>query len=223
MHVVYITFYRGNLLPPFYVGYSTEIRISKGYNGTVTSQKYKAIWRRERITHPELFKTVIIQRFETVEEARAREEVIHRFFNVPRNPMFINMAIGNTKFGFINHAPKTEEHKQKIREARIGQPSSSKGKRHTQETLQKMRHPHKSVSRRPMADSTKKKIGDARRGKKRAPFKRMSPTEETRQRIRESKRRGSFGVAQLVEQRTVNARVASSSLASGAILFLPHS
>jgi hypothetical protein len=57
VYVVYITFYRGNRLPPFYVGKTYEDRIlKKRYNGSPQSKEYKTIWRRDP---PELFKTMI--------------------------------------------------------------------------------------------------------------------------------------------------------------------
>ena len=98
-YVVYITIYKGNRLPPFYIGKTTEARVLKGYNGSVTSDRYKAIWRQERREYPDLFKTVIISRFDTDEEALVREEFLQRFFDVPNNPMFINMAISRGRFG----------------------------------------------------------------------------------------------------------------------------
>ena len=31
-YIVYLTYYKGKLLPPFYIGSSYEERINKGYN-----------------------------------------------------------------------------------------------------------------------------------------------------------------------------------------------
>jgi len=99
MYVVYVTCYRGNRLPPFYIGYTS---VSKGYNGTVKSERYKAIWRQERVAHPELFKTIILSRHSTKDEALAREEFLQRFFDVPNNPMYVNMAIARVGFRGAN-------------------------------------------------------------------------------------------------------------------------
>ena len=98
-YVVYVTFYRGNRLPPFYIGYTSEAKVLKGYNGTVSSERYKAIWRRERKEHPELFLTVILQSFDSELEAKTREEFLHRKLAVVNNPLYTNMAVANGKFG----------------------------------------------------------------------------------------------------------------------------
>lgn len=127
MYVVYVTCYRGNRLPPFYIGYTSEFQVSKGYNGTVKSERYKAIWRQERVSHPELFKTIILSRHSTKDEALAREEFLQRFFDVPNNPMYVNMAIARVGFRGANEHPKgmlnkhhTMESKEKIRKTSTG-------------------------------------------------------------------------------------------------------
>lgn len=152
--VVYITFYRGNRLPPFYIGKTTGSRILKGYNGSVRSDRYKAIWRQERREHPELFRTVILSRFETDEEALSREEFLQRFFDVPNNPMFINMGIANKGFGAAGL--KSEEHKLKLR------------KPHSEEHNQKMRD---ALKGRTLSETHRLNIGISNIGKH---FKRFS-------------------------------------------------
>jgi len=59
--VVYLTIYRGNKMPPFYIGYSSESKVLQGYNGTVKSRKYRDIWKSERQENPQLFKTLVIE------------------------------------------------------------------------------------------------------------------------------------------------------------------
>jgi hypothetical protein len=39
-YCVYITFYKGNKLPPFYIGSTSVEKINNDYNGSVGSQKY---------------------------------------------------------------------------------------------------------------------------------------------------------------------------------------
>jgi len=46
IYCVYITIYRGNKLPPFYIGYSTPEKIKNGYRGSVSSRQYKNIWKK---------------------------------------------------------------------------------------------------------------------------------------------------------------------------------
>jgi len=97
-YCTYITFYRGNKLPPFYIGYSSIKKINKGYNGSVSSKKYKNIWLIERKENIHLFSTKIIKSFNTRKEATIHEEYIHNFLNVHKNSMYINMSIGFAKF-----------------------------------------------------------------------------------------------------------------------------
>lgn len=79
----------------------------------------------------------------------------------------------------------TEEQKQRIRDGCVGRPSSFKGKKHTEESLQKMRaaqkgHPgHPSPQKgRPLSEETKDKISAALKGK--------PHTEEHNQRMRDA-------------------------------------
>ena len=107
---VYLTTYRGNKLPPFYIGYSSADKVLNGYNGSVSSKTFVKIWRQERKTNKQLFKTKIIKCFESSHEARKYEEYVQRFFNVHRNPMFINMSIGYSKFNMDDAFEKGEHH-----------------------------------------------------------------------------------------------------------------
>ena len=170
VYVVYITFYRGNRLPPFYIGWSTETNILKGYNGSVKSKEYQSIWQQERANHPELFKTIILQRFETSFEALTREELLHRFFKVPYNPMLINKSIGRGKFGTVG--PKSNEHKQKISISKKKNPTFGMlGRHHTEESIQKMRRPHTPEHIEKIRLSKKgKKRHDSRINKKKDPL-----------------------------------------------------
>jgi len=202
MYVVYITFYRGNKMPPFYIGYTDELKISKGYNGSVQSKRYKVLWRRERKDHPELFKTLILQLFETDVEAREREEFLHRFFDVANNPMFINMSIGMAKFGGAgeNHSrgmlgkkkpPVTDETRQRMRESHIGQVAWNSGKKTgplpewVREKMRGKRGPLKK-KRVPFSSEYKQRSSLSRRGENNSFFgKRHS--EETIQLLRKPK------------------------------------
>jgi hypothetical protein len=91
IYVTYITLYRGNKLPPFYIGYTSKEKIGKGYRGSVTSKKYKDIWKLEIKNNPHLFKTKIIKEFTSKLEAILHEEKIHIQFNVDNNPLYTNM------------------------------------------------------------------------------------------------------------------------------------
>ena len=117
MFCVYLTIYKGNKLPPFYIGYSSVKKIEEeGYHGTVKSKIYKEIWDRE-LEKPYLFETKIISICKTKEEAKIRETFFQRFFNVHTNPMYINRSIQGESFyrkkGEYNHSQITKSEKWK--------------------------------------------------------------------------------------------------------------
>lgn len=91
IYVTYITIYQGNKLPPFYIGYTSKEKISKGYKGSVRSKQYKDIWDSEIKNNPHLFKTKIIKEFDSRIEAVLHEEKMHVQFDVDKNPLYTNM------------------------------------------------------------------------------------------------------------------------------------
>ena len=121
MFATYITFYKGNKLPPFYIGYCNISNFEKGYRGTVSSKEYKQIWIKEIKEHPELFKTKIIKTFQTKIEAKEHEVYLHEKFQVHTNPMFINKSKATRDFYVVDYSifkgrVVSEETKQKLRE-----------------------------------------------------------------------------------------------------------
>jgi hypothetical protein len=60
----------------------------------VSSKEYAKVWKEERVINPHLFKTKILRVYETAKEAHQNELKLQKFFNVHKNPMFINKAIG---------------------------------------------------------------------------------------------------------------------------------
>ena len=110
IYCTYITFYSGNKLPPFYIGLGTISKIKNGYNGSVSSKIYKAIWEKERKENPNLFKTKIIKEFYKRADASAHEEYLHCAFNVHKNPLFINRAIGHSHFNLSESLQNKTHH-----------------------------------------------------------------------------------------------------------------
>lgn len=111
MHIycVYLTVYRGNKLPPFYIGSTSLKRMSKGYRGSVRSKKFMNIWNEEITKNDSLFDTKIIKTFESRKEALNYEDKIHRKLEVIKNPLYINMAYASGCFGGrIGHKHSTE-------------------------------------------------------------------------------------------------------------------
>jgi hypothetical protein len=87
--------YRGNQLPPFYIGSSSIDRLNEGYRGSVISNQYKATWNYEILNHPELFSTRIISQHSTREEAYDKELSLQKKLNVVKSPLYINLAFAN--------------------------------------------------------------------------------------------------------------------------------
>ncbi len=115
IYCVYLTCYRGNKLPPFYIGYSTVKKVNNGYRGTIQSKKYKTIFQQELKDNPHLFKTFIISKCVSRDEALKRESDFQRHFSVHKNSMYINMAISNKKFYCTDHSFKrTESYGRKV-------------------------------------------------------------------------------------------------------------
>lgn len=163
IYCVYITFYRGNLLPPFYIGYSSLDKIKKGYHGTVKSKAYKNIWINEIKNNNHLFKTVIISYHDSREAASKRETQVQLKLKVHKNPLYINRAISGYKFyrksGEYNHSAETK--------AKIGLANSKKLKGHI---------PHNKG--KPMGENQKKHLSKINTGKK--------LSEETKKKISET-------------------------------------
>lgn len=89
---VYLTTYKGNKLPPFYIGSSTIEKINGGYKGSVTSKNYSKIWKTELKENPHLFTTRIICVCKTRKIAFDRENYFQHKLNVVKSAMYINKA-----------------------------------------------------------------------------------------------------------------------------------
>lgn len=92
-YIAYLTIYSGDKLPPFYIGSTSLDKHLEGYNGTVLSKKYKAIYQKEQHEHRELFDSIVINEFDTREEATDCERYYQKQMNVVRSKLFFNMAI----------------------------------------------------------------------------------------------------------------------------------
>jgi hypothetical protein len=124
-YCTYLTTYKGNKLPPFYIGYTTVKNIQKGYRGSVASKKYKETWLLELKQNPEMFNTKIISLHNSKEEAKQKEIKLQKSLNVIKNEMYINKAIGHH---YDNTGNKhSEETKKRLSIMRIGKPSKRKG------------------------------------------------------------------------------------------------
>ena len=104
IYCVYLTIYRGNKLPPFYIGSSSVKIISEGYKGTVKSKKYKEIWKSELKHNSHLFSTKIIYKTFDRKDALNKERFFQKSLNVVSSPLYANMSIAHEShcFGISN-------------------------------------------------------------------------------------------------------------------------
>lgn len=100
MYCTYLTLYKGNKLPPFYIGSTSIKRIESGYKGSVSSKKYQSIWKSEVINNPHLFIVMVTSTHNSREEALIKEEYFHTILKVVSNPMYVNCSIAR-KDGFF--------------------------------------------------------------------------------------------------------------------------
>lgn len=181
-YCTYITCYRGNKLPPYYIGYSTTHKVLyKKYRGTVSSKKYQLIWKEELLNNPHLFKTYILTTHDSQREAIQKEAYFQMYQYVYKNPMFINRAIGN-KFIAKDVVSK---------ETRAKQSRAAKGRKHSEESKIKMSLTQSNRSlehRKKLGKSTKnRKISEqTRRKMSESAKKKPKITPETRQRLKQA-------------------------------------
>lgn len=138
MYCTYLTVYKGNRLPPFYIGYSTVKKIHEGYHGSVSSKKYQNIWLEEIKANPHLFVTKIVSIHSTRKEAAEKEAFFQRKMNVLHNSLYVNRTIAGL---IIFEGPHSTETKEKMSKIRKGL-KPRLGIKHTQETKIKLRESH---------------------------------------------------------------------------------
>lgn len=95
-----MTEYLGTKMPRFYIGSSSVDRVEAGYKGSVCSKKFKQIWKSELKDNPNLFKTKIIEKFNSREEALQKELQIQIELNVVKDENFINQSLAKVN-GFF--------------------------------------------------------------------------------------------------------------------------
>ena len=185
-YVVYLTYYTGTKLPPFYIGSSTKDKITAGYNGSVKSKKWRSIYEFEQKINKQLFKTRILSYHTTKIEALQEELRLQKLHKVVSNSKYFNEAyatingfFGRDVSGTLHpmygktHSEKTkklwsknrkgakvsEATKKLLSEIQKGRP----GKPHTEATKEKLRLAN---SGKKHSESTKKKISASNVGRK---------------------------------------------------------
>lgn len=91
-YITYLTIYSGDKLPPFYIGSTSLKKHLNGYTGTVVSKAYEKIYKAEKKSNPELFDTILLEEFDSREEATSNELHYQKLHDVVRSNLFMNMA-----------------------------------------------------------------------------------------------------------------------------------
>jgi hypothetical protein len=116
---VYFTTYSGQLMPPFYIG-SKYLKDMNGYHGSVTSQKWIDIWKKELKENPHLFYTEIVSLHETRQDAYDEEERYQRQEDVVKSDLYLNECFANGNFSTDGQTwVLSEETKQKMRKPKL--------------------------------------------------------------------------------------------------------
>ncbi len=175
-YCVYLTEYKGDKLPQFYIGSSSIEKVQNGYNGSVSSKKYGKIYKQEQKENKHLFETLILRSCINRKFALKAENYIQKQYNVVKSELFMNQSFarGNGFHGMDNS----------------GATNSFYGKHHSSEAKKKM---SKAWETRVISEETKKKMSIASKGrifseesriKKSKSLMGHKVTEETRKKLR---------------------------------------
>lgn len=146
IYCTYLTVYKGNKLPPFYIGSSiTNKVINKSYHGSVSSKKYKTIWDEEIRQNPHLFSTKIISYHETNKEAREKELHLQKSLGVVNSPLYANMSEARVN-GFFGIDVSGELNPRYGKEWGDKHPKGMLGKKHSEETKRNWSAKRKGVT-----------------------------------------------------------------------------
>lgn len=106
-YVVYLTMYSGDKLPRWYIGSSTRYRVLNGYRGSVTSRKWRDVYKEEISNNPNLFKSRILSFHNTRNEAVIEENRIQHLHSVVKNENYFNESYA-TKGGCFTRDKRGE-------------------------------------------------------------------------------------------------------------------
>ena len=174
----------------FYVYYSYE-EFGRGYIGSRVCNclpkediKYFGSYR-DKTFNPK--QKIILETFDSVEEALGAECALHNFYEVDKNPHFANKAKQTSKkfyhrsFG-ENNPSKRDDVREKIRLANLGENNPAK----RPEVREKLSAAAKN--RMPISEETRKRMSDSHKGRQ-GTYGMLNKklTDEQKQKIRERK------------------------------------
>lgn len=165
IYCTYLTTYSGDKLPPLYIGSTSVQKIEEVYHGSVKSKKYRKTWESELSNNPHLFETKILTTHSSREEALEEEMRYQIEHDVVSSDLYVNMAIANKKFLFVDYNDPELRTKMKIsskkrwenEEERIKVSKFHKGKIDSEETKKKK---SKSHIGKPLSEEHRRKISE---------------------------------------------------------------
>lgn len=92
-YVVYLVKYGGGKHPPYYIGSTSRKKISEGYKGSPTSNKWAKIVRKEMKENPQLYSLEILESCTTRQEALEAELKLQMKNDVVKSPLYYNMSL----------------------------------------------------------------------------------------------------------------------------------
>lgn len=118
-YCTYLTVYKGNKMPPFYIGSTSIDKVNSGYKGSVLSAAYKEVWKKELKHGNQLFETKIVSVHDSREDALKKENQLHIQLNVKDNDLYINQSIASGCFGSMDKASIEKMRNTKIAQGKI--------------------------------------------------------------------------------------------------------
>lgn len=161
-YCVYITTYNGTLLPKYYIGSSTVKKIETNkYFGSISSKKWKYIFKDELSNNPQLFSVKIYSYHNTRKIALEEELKLQIENNVVKSNDYMNESLAtiNGMFGRdVSGAnnPMFGKKREDMSKKMIGDNNISKRK----DVKLKLRKPKSKITPRKQTEKTKNKLKD---------------------------------------------------------------
>jgi hypothetical protein len=151
MYVVYLIKYKGEKLPPFYIGSTDLKKLENGYRGSVISKKYRKRFKEELKNSPELFGYEIISEHKTRKEALKYELEKQIELDVVNSDLYFNESLASVGGMFGRDVS--------------GELNPMFGKTHSEETRKKISKKRGSKKRYDVTDKHRKIISDTHKNK----------------------------------------------------------
>jgi hypothetical protein len=180
---VYLTTYSGTELPSKYIGSTSIEKVNKGYNGSVSSRKWRRIYETEQKLNKHLFKSEILFSFKTREEALSKELELQIEYDVVQSNEYFNESLASVNGCFGRDV--SGKNNPMFGSNRRGKENPFYGKTHTDEAKLKNREAHIGKGH-PQTEETKLKISKHHTGTGN-PFYGKSHSDETIEKLQNRK------------------------------------